>query len=102
MKRAGMALLGLVLVTSSCVAPLDENASGEEVYAALCARCHGSNLEGGVGPALGAGSDLVDKPDAYLLSTVTNGRGRMPAFKASLSAGQIDRVASYLRDRQAG
>jgi mono/diheme cytochrome c family protein len=102
MKRAGLALLGLALVTASCVAPLDENATGEEVYTALCARCHGSNLEGGVGPALGPGSELVDKPDAYLVSTVTGGRGRMPGFKSSLSSEQIDRVAAYIRDRQAG
>ena len=102
MKHPSLALAALSLVLAGCVEGVDENAGGEEIYAAMCARCHGSDLDGGVGNALGSGSPLADKPDAYLIATITDGRGRMPAFRSSLSAEQIDRVAAYLREQQAG
>lgn len=102
MKRPSLALVSLALVLAGCVEGVDENAGGEEIYAAMCARCHGSDLEGGVGNALGSGSALADKPDAYLIASITDGRGRMPAFRSSLTAEQIDRVAAYLREQQAG
>ena len=77
------------------------DATGEEIYGALCTRCHGNDLSGGVGPALGAGSELVDRPDAYVIQTITVGLGRMPAFRNTLSEEQIVSVAEYLREQQA-
>jgi mono/diheme cytochrome c family protein len=79
---------------------LAEDATGAEIYEARCATCHGIGLEGGLGPAMGAGSELVDKPDTYLVNTINNGRGRMPGFRATLDAAQVDRVVGYLRAEQ--
>jgi mono/diheme cytochrome c family protein len=94
-------LLLTVLAVTACSGPA-EDASGEDVYIQVCARCHGADLGGGVGPALGAGSEAADRTDEFLVDTITHGRGRMPSFSQTLSEGQIDRVVTYLRRVQAG
>jgi len=101
MQKTAAVLLLVVLILSGCSSNLAEDASGAEIYSALCTRCHSGDLSGGIGPALGAGSDLVDDPDAYLLQTISAGLGRMPAFRFNLSEVQIERVAEYLRAQQA-
>lgn len=97
-----LALLIFVFAASSCSTEIAVDADGQEIYSALCTRCHSSDLSGGVGPALGAGSDLAGRPDAYLTQTITAGLGRMPAFRSTLTAEQIQRVVDYLRASQAG
>jgi cytochrome c551 len=91
-----------MLVLSACSpgAP-HEDASGEEIYAQLCARCHGSDLSGGVAPGLGPDSNAATEDDEYLEFTVSNGRGRMPSFP-SLSTEQLDRLVGYIREVQSG
>jgi mono/diheme cytochrome c family protein len=92
----------LMLVLSACSpgAP-DEDASGEEIYAQLCARCHEADLSGGVAPGLGPDSNAATEDDEYLEFTVSNGRGRMPSFP-SLSTEQLDRLVGYIREVQSG
>jgi mono/diheme cytochrome c family protein len=75
---------------------------GEEVYAQLCSNCHGEDLSGGVGPALGPGSNAASEPDEFLEFTIVNGRGRMPSFESSLNEAQLDRLVTYIREAQAG
>jgi mono/diheme cytochrome c family protein len=94
-------LLAAMLAVTACSGPA-EDASGEDVYLQVCARCHGADLGGGVGPALGAGSEAADRTDEFLVDTITHGRGRMPSFSQTLSPAQIDRVVTYLRRVQAG
>jgi cytochrome c551 len=79
-----------------------EDASGSQIYTISCARCHGSDLEGNVGPALGVGSASADATDEYLVTTISRGAGRMPSFSSSLSDEQISRVIDYLREQQSG
>ncbi len=93
-------LLALVLAGCSPGGPPDD-ASGEEIYSALCARCHGPDLAGGMGPSLGPGSNAASEDDDYLRFTVSNGRGRMPSF-ASLSEAQLDLLIGHIREMQAG
>ena len=102
MKKNILALLMLILIGSSCSTEIPVDAGGQEIYSALCTRCHSSDLSGGVGPALGAGSDLAGQPDAYLTQSITSGLGRMPAFRSTLTAEQIQRVVEFLRANQAG
>ena len=78
--------------------PVDQAGEGEAIFAAQCAGCHGSAGEGSFGPKLGGGSAVEHFPDpADQVSVVTEGRGRMPAFGASLTPEQIAAVVEYTR-----
>ncbi len=98
MRSATLTVL-VLLAISACGGPPDD-ATGEEIYVQVCARCHAADLSGGVGPALGPGSAAADHPRQFLVETVTGGRGRMPSFGETLSAAQIQRVVDFLRRRQ--
>jgi len=98
--RKAIALL-VMIVATGCSTNLADDASGPEIYSALCSRCHSSDLSGGIGPSLGAGSDLAEQPDSYVTQTISAGLGRMPAFRFNLSEPQIERVVEYLRAQQA-
>ncbi len=96
------AVIGVVLVLTACsVGRPAQDATGEEIYGQLCANCHGADLDGGVGPPLGPGSDSATESDEYLEFTTMNGRGRMPSFSSSLDDDQLDRLVGYLREVQA-
>lgn len=99
MSRRGLVfVLALALAGCNFGAP-DQDASGEEIYAQLCARCHGGDANGAIGPALGPGSNAAMEDDGYLEFTIQNGRGSMPSFP-SLDAGQMERLIAYLREVQ--
>jgi len=66
---------------------------GEQVFAANCTACHGQNGAGGVGPDV---RPLTEGDLNLIRTTVTNGRGQMPAFRDQLSEQQIDDVAEYV------
>ncbi len=97
-----MVLACLLPCLVGCVARPGPDATGEEIFEQVCARCHGAAMTGGVGPALGPGSDAADQPNEFLVQTITNGRGRMPSFSLTLTEEQIARVVVYLREIQAG
>lgn len=100
MKRL---LLVTVLLTACSVGRPAEDATGEEIYAQLCSRCHGAELQGAAaGPPLGPGSNSAEEPDEFLEFTIMNGRGRMPSFSSSLNDNQLDRLIAYMREVQAG
>jgi len=92
----------LALVMAACGGPdLPEDATGEEIYVQMCARCHGSDLRGGTGVALvGEGATSTDKPERYFVQSIYAGIGRMPAFRRTLSDDQILRVAQYIMRQQ--
>jgi cbb3-type cytochrome c oxidase subunit III len=77
---------------------------GREVYADRCARCHGSDGQGRtrMGEAVEP-PDLSDpvwqrgRSTARMVASVTNGRGRMPAFKKKLSRQDIAASVAYVR-----
>ncbi|HLT97010.1 MAG TPA: cytochrome c [Acidimicrobiia bacterium] len=93
------AVLALVALLSACGGP-DVDATGREIFNDICARCHAADLSGGVGPALGPGSNAASQDDEYLRTTIRDGRGRMPSFRQTLSTEQIDRVVEYVRSVQ--
>lgn len=98
-----LAILALVGVfVSACMGRPAADAGGEEIYLRLCSNCHGDQLEGGIGPALGPGSNAARQPDEFLSVTITEGRGRMPSFSSVLSDEQVNRLVGYLREAQAG
>ena len=97
--RLSLALV-VALLTVACTGTPREGATGEEIFMQLCARCHSSDLSGGIGPALGPGSDAAGRPDEFLRLTITRGRGRMPSFGMTLTDEQVDAVIAYLREQQ--
>lgn len=90
----------LSLLVVGCTGQADPDATGAELYSQFCSRCHAADLSGGIGPALGAGSELVDRPDSYVSAVLANGRGSMPAFGNTLTDQQIARVAQFIRTEQ--
>lgn len=102
MKPTRFVVAALVLLTLTACNGLSEEASGREIYIETCASCHASDLSGGMGPALGSDSNAAAQSDEYLITTISDGRGRMPSFRQTLSSEQIERVVDYLRAVQGG
>jgi mono/diheme cytochrome c family protein len=70
---------------------------GYDVYVSNCARCHGQEGQGGVGPQL-AGEVTTAFPDAKdEIAVVRDGRGPMPSFAGDLSPAEIEDVVAYTR-----
>ncbi len=78
----------------------DQSATGSELGAEMwdgvCAKCHGPDGEGGIGPRL-AGSPTLADADA-IGEIVRNGRGEMPAVGSEWSDEQIAALTTYLRE----
>lgn len=94
-------LFALAFSATACV-QIDDASTGRELYDQVCANCHANDLSGGIGPALGAESEVADRDDEYYRVTISRGRGRMPAFGSTLTDEQIQRVIDYLRSEQSG
>ena len=72
-----------------------DTVAGADVYDAECARCHGLNGEGGVGPALATVANLAEED---IVRSVVEGVGSdMPAFD-SLPDQDIADVLSYITE----
>lgn len=92
----------VLLLVVGCGNALAPDAGGDEIYRVMCAQCHGDELEGGTGPALGPGSAAAASPDEDLLAVTRRGQGTMPAYELSLDGSQMDRLLVFLREQQAG
>lgn len=69
-------------------------AAGETFFAATCSGCHLDNGKsaGGVGPQLQGDPNIVDQQ--FVIDTVTNGKGAMPAGLAS--GADLENVSAYV------
>jgi cytochrome c oxidase subunit 2 len=72
--------------------------TGQQIYEANCARCHGPNGEGGVGMPLGDGAVVDSLTLEGQIEVITDGRNAMPAWGDQLSADEIEAVAVYERE----
>jgi mono/diheme cytochrome c family protein len=116
---AGLLLLGgwtLTAVFAESATPASGSSGGlpgdptrgGTVYGQNCASCHGSNLEGGIGPKLNPIQHLGNTGNpldpTYLINTITNGlqgvggytTTAMPAWKSTLSPQDIKDVAAFI------
>lgn len=73
---------------------------GADLYEQSCAGCHGASGGGGLGPAIGPGSNSVDLRDDQLAAVIVVGPGSMPAFPR-LTDEQVDSLVAYIRQLQA-
>ncbi len=68
---------------------------GKSIFSATCRACHtlaDAGTTGTVGPNL----DDAKPSKERVVDRVTNGKGQMPSFKASLDQQQIEAVADYV------
>jgi len=77
--------------------------SGEGVYKAKCASCHGVDGKGqtAIGKRLSikdlASSDVQNKHDSEIKLLIQDGKGKMPAYKSKLTDEQIENLVVYIR-----
>ena len=97
MRRLAIALAVVsALVFTACGGDSAEGRLGQELYGAVCASCHRSGGEGGVGPAIDEGSEAASLTDEQLAGVIRAGPGSMPAF-GRLSDAQIDSLVAHVR-----
>jgi mono/diheme cytochrome c family protein len=100
--------VGLTLFVVSIVraSPGPDSAAGSVTFRTKCAMCHGPDGSGSeVGKSMNVPdlrSPAVQKlPDAQLAQIISDGKGGMPAFKNSLSEGQIHSLVAHIRSLHA-
>lgn len=105
-SRAVGALLLALVIAAGCsdsgetATPDDpELARGQEVFESNCARCHGPDGGGGVGPKLAEGEVVDNYPDVEdQIAVIVEGRGAMPSWEGQLDPEEIRAVARYTRE----
>lgn len=100
-KNLGASLLTAALLAGTCLfsSPAKADvAAGEATFKARCAGCHGADGKGKEVMKTRdlASSDVQSISDADLSSILTNGKGKMPAYK-SLTPDQVKDLVSYIR-----
>ena len=99
-----MALAGCGGETSGSRAAADPlspaAAAGKALFDGNCAACHGDDLGGRTGPALGPGSNAAEQPDDELLGAIGRGGNGMPAWGGVLDESQIGSLLAFLRESQ--
>ena len=87
----------LALVAAMAV-PMVAQDKAADLYKAKCAACHGAD---GSKSMMGAkplsGAEVQGMSDADLNGAITNGKGKMPAYKGKLTDAQITELVSYIR-----
>src|SRR5690606_26037165 len=71
-------------------------AEGARLYRQFCVACHGENGRGGQ-PASAASLEAAARDLDALAATAWNGRNTMPAFRGTLTPGQLRDVSHYIR-----
>jgi mono/diheme cytochrome c family protein len=98
-----VAVIGIVLASTLFLPSSARAQSAAATYKAKCAGCHGvdGKANAGAGKALGAhdfGSDEVTKQsDTDLVTIVTAGKNKMPAYGKSLKEPEIKDLVAYIR-----
>ncbi len=101
---AAVVTVVLLLTVSPTVAEVEtpDVAAGAELFQANCSGCHGSEGEGGVGPALAGGLSRFASEEEVATFVSTGVPGRMPGFETRLDPDQVNAVAHYVWTEMAG
>jgi len=96
---AYVALLGLVAALAVPAIAQDKPA---DLYKAKCAGCHGPD---GSKSVMGSkplnGADVQGMSAADIAAAISNGKGKMPAYKGKLTDAQINDLAAYVKTLKA-
>ena len=91
-----IALFSLLIVMALPITAAAQ--SGADLYKTKCAACHGAD---GSKTMMGAkplnGAEVQGMSDAQLTDAITNGKGKMPAYKGKLTDAQIKDLVTYVR-----
>ena len=88
----------LSFLIQGCAVASDEM-TGEQIYKAYCAGCHGIEGQGNrTCPSFTKDKERLAKSDDELLLSIKNGKGYMPPYKRMFSDEDILRVIEYLRN----
>jgi cytochrome c6 len=96
-------LAGLFLLAFSAVAPVLAQDSGADTYKAKCQTCHGATgmADTGAGKAMkvkpATDPEVKAMSQDDMIAVVTNGKGKMPAYKGKLTDAQIKDSVAYYR-----
>ncbi len=85
---------------ASIYSPADsaaDRARGKELFAGTCAKCHGREASGGMGPALVGRALLHGQSDWAMYRTITGGIAGTAMMGGVISRADTWRVISYLR-----
>jgi mono/diheme cytochrome c family protein len=99
MKIKCLVLVACLALASCAFAAAD----GAAVFKAKCAMCHGADgsASTGMGKTMGlkplSSPEVQKMSDADLTTLVTNGKGKMPAYKGKLSDDEIGAVVKYVK-----
>jgi len=72
---------------------------GEQIFSGVCAKCHGDQGQGLIGPGL---SSSTVSNTASVEQIVRTGRGKMPAVGADWDDRQMKALTDYLKERFPG
>ena len=100
-SRPAVLALGLLLaLVPASIAAVD---AGADVYKAKCVTCHAKDGSGNtpVGKSLQSADlrspEVQKKSDAELSTSISDGKGNMPAFKTLISEDEVHSVLAYVR-----
>jgi mono/diheme cytochrome c family protein len=99
-KRLALVSLALALAVPTIAVA---QGSGADTFKAKCAMCHGADgsASTGMGKTMGlkplSGPEVQGMSEADLVTLITNGKGKMPAYKGKLTDDQIKAVAAYVK-----
>lgn len=77
--------------------PAHSQPTGQTLYSANCAVCHGATAEGGSGPDLTSPRWQSGVTDEELDRMISSGRGAMPSFGSRLDAAQRKALIAHVR-----
>jgi mono/diheme cytochrome c family protein len=102
MKRL-VTVITLCILIAAPSAFAGGGSDGAAIYKAKCAMCHGPDGAGQttMGKNLKLrdlrSADVQKQTDAELVKWITDGKGKMPAYKGKLGAGDIDALVAFIR-----
>jgi cytochrome c6 len=101
------ALFAVVLILSVvgfALIPANAQETGESLFKAKCAMCHGPDGAGKtvMGQKLKIpdlhSAEVQKKTDAELTQIITKGKDKMPAYEGKLTGEQIGKLVGFIRE----
>jgi len=102
-ERCNRIAAAFIAAVISIALPAAAFADGAALYKAKCAACHAADGSGSttVGKNLKvtpfASSDVQKRTDAELTKTISDGKGKMPAYGKKMTPAEIESLVAVIR-----